>query len=142
MENDQDLDIIFWPSSMTKNSFSCKLWELKTYYFINSTHDLNATLIKRIIKDGKFNVKKETFFNSSVITTKNKFKNYEFQIEDNLVLVTNLKTKEEFFSTKDKIKSTWTFNNKNWEELKQKKQSLTPLNSNITTNETDMFEQK
>ncbi|HWY35527.1 MAG TPA: hypothetical protein VNX68_12850 [Nitrosopumilaceae archaeon] len=132
-----DVTIEYSPNTMSKNEFTCKLWELKKFYLIETISDLSPNLIRRIIRDNYFEVVKTTSFDSKVVSIKNKRGDYSFQIEDSLVCITQIKDRQELFVSKDQISNYWTFKPKNWDKLKESKKKLTPLTNNMVTSDSD-----
>jgi hypothetical protein len=137
VEEGENVTVIFQPSSLIKNTFSCKLWQLKKQYLIETVSDISPTLVRRIIKDNRFKVIKEISFDSKVIVETTKSGRYELQTEDGVMLVKNLKTGEELFAERELIANAWNFTDKHWSELVEyrKSKKIVPLTHNIETNE-------
>ena len=136
IKNDNgNVQIEYSPCFNSKTIIYCTTKQLKSNYKVHFLNDISISLVRRILKEGRYKTEQVNTFNS-IIITKNSFKKrYSFQIDGSCVLITNNNTKEELWSDINKIKDFWLFNEKNWKSLKEKKKNFVPISHDFLTND-------
>lgn len=134
--NKNKVTIEWSPSSNSKTIINTTIKQLQKHYVLN-IEDLSPQIVRDIVSDNILNKYTISNFDSKVITRTNKKNTYKFQVEDNLVLITEQSTKKEIFCPLNQIRNFNTFSAHDFEEILSKKQKITPVRSNIQTNELD-----
>lgn len=133
--NNNKITLTFSPSSKKKTIVNFTAKQLYSYYKLK-VEDLSPNICRQIIKDNKFKTEIILSFDSTIKILYNKTKDFKFQVEDDLVYITHIPDNDSFLTPISNIKDFNSFNYQTFEELKQIRKKITPLNTNIETTET------
>lgn len=130
--------LIKYHSNDVSTVIECNVAQLNNKYNITEPEQITFELVKKITNDNFGDVRKEIKFNSTVVIRKSKDKKFKFQIENNIVLITNTITNDEMFVPlsfmKPYNKSMKKFNDNAWNIIKEKRTPITPTTHNIQSN--------
>lgn len=135
----RNITIEFLPSSLRKHTIKCTINQFYKKYRC-TVEDISVSLVRTMVKDKVFKQTTELYFPSTIKISYNKEKNLKLQEEDGLAHVSSLiNPADEYFIPSEDISDFYNMDMYDFEDLKSKRKVVTPLTTNIETNEQGSF---